>query len=141
MPHHVTNADDLGDWRPGLEAAREHGVVHPLIELPKARVRELAEALGVPSARKPASPCLASRIPYGTAVTPDVPGARRFERDPIEGTNTILTWYEVFPGGCATVRLSSRTDAPEVVDDVTEHAGRVIGFVTRDDLAHVLDAR
>ena len=66
------NADDLGDWRPGLEAAREHGVVHPLIELPKARVRELAEALGVPSARKPASPCLASRIPYGTAVTPDV---------------------------------------------------------------------
>jgi len=66
------NADDLGDWRPGLEAAREHGVVHPLIELPKTRVRELAEALGVPSARKPASPCLASRIPYGTAVTPDV---------------------------------------------------------------------
>jgi uncharacterized protein len=57
---------------PGLEAAREHGVVHPLIELSKARVRELAEVLGVPSARKPASPCLASRIPYGTAVTPDV---------------------------------------------------------------------
>ncbi len=66
------NADDLGDWRPGLEAAREHGVVHPLIELPKARVRALAEALGVPSARKPASPCLASRVPYGTAVTPTV---------------------------------------------------------------------
>src|SRR5215210_7127950 len=66
------NAVGLGDWRPGLEAAREHGVVHPLIELPKARVRELAEALAVPSARKPASPCLASRIPYGTAVTPDV---------------------------------------------------------------------
>jgi pyridinium-3,5-biscarboxylic acid mononucleotide sulfurtransferase len=65
------NADDLGDWRPGLEAAREHGVLHPLIELPKARVRELAEALGVPSARKPASPCLASRIPYGTAVDPE----------------------------------------------------------------------
>jgi uncharacterized protein len=66
------NADDLGDWRPGLEAAREHGVMHPLIDLPKARVRELAEALGVPSARKPASPCLASRIPYGTAVSPAV---------------------------------------------------------------------
>jgi len=66
------NADDLGDWRPGLQAAREHDVVHPLIELPKQRVRELAGALRVPSARKPASPCLASRIPYGTAVTPDV---------------------------------------------------------------------
>jgi pyridinium-3,5-biscarboxylic acid mononucleotide sulfurtransferase len=65
------NADDLGDWRPGLEAAREHGVVHPLIDLPKARVRDLATRLHVPSARKPASPCLASRIPYGTAVTPE----------------------------------------------------------------------
>ena len=64
------NADDLGDWRPGLKAAAEHGVVHPLVELRKRRVRELADALGVPSARKPASPCLASRIPYGTAVTP-----------------------------------------------------------------------
>jgi uncharacterized protein len=66
------NGDDLGDWRPGLQAADEHGVVHPLVELRKDRVRELAEALGVPSARKPASPCLASRIPYGTAVTPAV---------------------------------------------------------------------
>jgi pyridinium-3,5-biscarboxylic acid mononucleotide sulfurtransferase len=65
------NADDLGDWRPGLQAAREHGVVHPLIELSKDRVRQLAEALAVPSAHKPASPCLASRIPYGTAVTPE----------------------------------------------------------------------
>jgi uncharacterized protein len=65
------NADDLGDWRPGLQAAGEHGVVHPLVHLPKARVRELADRLGVPSARKPASPCLASRIPYGTAVTPE----------------------------------------------------------------------
>ena len=64
------NADDLGDWRPGLQAASEHGVVHPLIAVPKARVRELAARLGVPSAAKPASPCLASRIPYGTAVTP-----------------------------------------------------------------------
>ena len=68
------NADDLGDWRPGLRAAEEHGVVHPLLEagVGKEEVRELARALGVPSAEKPASPCLASRIPYGTAVDPDV---------------------------------------------------------------------
>jgi uncharacterized protein len=65
------NADDLGDWRPGLRAASEHGVVHPLIDVSKARVRELAALLDVPSARKPASPCLASRIPYGTEVTPE----------------------------------------------------------------------
>lgn len=64
------NADDAGDWRPGLRAAAEHGVVHPLLEAGagKAAVRALAAALRIPSADKPASPCLASRIPYGTPV-------------------------------------------------------------------------
>jgi pyridinium-3,5-biscarboxylic acid mononucleotide sulfurtransferase len=68
------NADDAGDWRPGLRAAAEHGVRHPLLEagVGKAEVRHLAKLLGVPSAEKPASPCLASRLPYGTRVTPDV---------------------------------------------------------------------
>lgn len=64
------NADDLGDWRPGLRAAEEHNVVHPLLEagIGKDEVRELARKLGVPSAEKPASPCLASRVPHGTPV-------------------------------------------------------------------------
>src|SRR5689334_10294186 len=64
------NADDMGDWRPGLRAAEDHGVLHPLLEagVTKGQVRELARELGVPSAQKPASPCLASRIPYGTQV-------------------------------------------------------------------------
>ena len=67
------NADDAGDWRPGLRAAAAHGVVHPLLEAgaDKAAVRALAAALGVRSAEKPASPCLASRIPYGTPVAPE----------------------------------------------------------------------
>jgi uncharacterized protein len=68
------NADDTGDWRPGLRAAAERGVVHPLLEagVGKEEVRALAAELGVPSAWKPASPCLASRLPYGTEVDPDV---------------------------------------------------------------------
>ncbi|MGI8801926.1 MAG: ATP-dependent sacrificial sulfur transferase LarE [Solirubrobacteraceae bacterium] len=64
------NADDAGDWRPGLRAAADHGVVHPLLEagVGKALVRALAAHFDVPSADKPASPCLASRIPYGVPV-------------------------------------------------------------------------
>jgi pyridinium-3,5-biscarboxylic acid mononucleotide sulfurtransferase len=68
------NADDVGDWRPGLRAAAEHDVRHPLLDacIGKDLVRELARHLGVPSADKPASPCLASRLPYGTPVSADV---------------------------------------------------------------------
>jgi uncharacterized protein len=67
------NADDAGDWRPGLRAAAEHGVRHPLLEagVGKDEVRAMARELRIPSAEKPASPCLASRLPYGTAVTPE----------------------------------------------------------------------
>jgi len=67
------NADDAGDWRPGLRAAEEHGVRHPLLEAGagKEAVRALARSLGIPSADKPATPCLASRVPYGTAVDPE----------------------------------------------------------------------
>jgi uncharacterized protein len=65
------NADDLGDYRPGLRAASELGVVSPLAELgfSKKDVRALAKALGLGNWNYPSSPCLASRIPYGTHVT------------------------------------------------------------------------
>ncbi|MCE9628252.1 MAG: ATP-dependent sacrificial sulfur transferase LarE [Candidatus Eisenbacteria bacterium] len=66
-----TIADDLSDWRPGRRAADERDVRSPLAELGfrKTDVRMAAESLGLSSAHKPASPCLASRIPYGTAIT------------------------------------------------------------------------
>ncbi|MGI8593613.1 MAG: ATP-dependent sacrificial sulfur transferase LarE [Solirubrobacteraceae bacterium] len=66
------NADDEGDWRPGLRAAAEHDVRHPLLEAGagKEQVRALARRLELPSSEKPASPCLASRVPYGTPVDP-----------------------------------------------------------------------
>lgn len=71
-----TNVDDLGDWRPGLIAASEHAVVHPLVDagIDKHGVRAIARLLDVPSADKVASPCLASRVPYGTGVTAAVLG-------------------------------------------------------------------
>jgi uncharacterized protein len=66
-----TNADDLSDWRPGAQAAREHGVASPLAELgfTKLRIREASRLLGLPTWQQPSSPCLSSRLPYGTAVT------------------------------------------------------------------------
>lgn len=67
-----TNVDDLTDYRPGLEAAKEYRVVSPLkeAELTKAEVRRLAKMVGLDVWDKPASPCLSSRIPYGSEVTP-----------------------------------------------------------------------
>lgn len=65
------NLDDLGDVRPGREAARQHGVRSPLVEagLTKAEIRELSRSLGLPTWEKPAMACLASRIPHGIPVT------------------------------------------------------------------------
>ena len=68
-----TNGDDLSDHRPGAAAAREHGVRSPLAELgfTKAEIRLLSRERGIPTWSQPSSPCLSSRIPYGTAVTPE----------------------------------------------------------------------
>ncbi len=66
-----TNADDVGDHRPGRQAANERGVRSPLQEagLNKAEIRSLAQALGLPNWDKPAAACLSSRIPYGTPIS------------------------------------------------------------------------
>lgn len=78
-----TNADDLGDHRPGMKAAREHGIRSPLAEtrLTKAEIRLLSRERGIPTWAQPSSPCLSSRIPHGTPVTPmrlgQVEGAER----------------------------------------------------------------
>ncbi|TVR68850.1 MAG: ATP-dependent sacrificial sulfur transferase LarE [Marinilabiliales bacterium] len=68
-----TNLDDLGDYRPGLKAADEHQVVSPLKDagLTKDDIRLVARLTGLDIWDKPASPCLASRIPYGSSVTRD----------------------------------------------------------------------
>jgi uncharacterized protein len=68
-----SNADDATDHRPGAKAARERGVRSPLQEagLTKHDIREASHALGLPTWDQPASPCLASRLPYGIAVTSD----------------------------------------------------------------------
>lgn len=65
------NADDLRDYRPGIQAAKERGARSPLAELgvTKAEVRQLSQQLGLPWWNKPAQPCLSSRFPYGEEIT------------------------------------------------------------------------
>jgi uncharacterized protein len=65
------NADDLGDYRPGQRAAKQHQIKAPLVEagLSKAEIRELSRRAGLKTWNRPASACLSSRIPYGTPVT------------------------------------------------------------------------
>jgi len=67
------NVDDLGDYRPGQQAAKLHQAEAPLVEagLTKAEVRELSRLTGLSTWDRPASACLSSRIPYGTPVTPE----------------------------------------------------------------------
>lgn len=68
------NTSDLGDYRPGMAAARERSVRSPLIEagIGKPEVRQLAQALGLPVWDKPAMACLSSRVPHGTPITPEL---------------------------------------------------------------------
>jgi len=67
----AANADDLGDYRPGIAAAKEMGIISPLIDagLGKEEIRLLSKEMGLKTWDKPAMACLASRIPYGTAIT------------------------------------------------------------------------
>jgi len=75
-----TNADDVKDWRPGAQAAREHAIASPLalFEFSKSEIRECSRARGMPTWQQPSSPCLSSRLPYGTPVT--VGRLKRVER-------------------------------------------------------------
>jgi uncharacterized protein len=67
------NADDTLDFRPGHRAAKEHRVLAPLLDvgLRKPEIRQLSQRAGLPTWDRPASACLASRVPYGTEVTPE----------------------------------------------------------------------
>ncbi|QQE63976.1 TIGR00268 family protein [Leptolyngbya sp. BL0902] len=81
------NADDLGDYRPGIQAAKERGARSPLAEIgiTKLEVRQISQFLGLPWWDKPAQPCLSSRFPYGEEITLEklhrVGRAERYLRD------------------------------------------------------------
>ena len=127
------NADDMGDHRPGMRAAGEHGVRHPLLEcgLTKADVRDLARAWDLPTWDKPATPCLSSRIAYGEAVTPErvqmIDQAEHWLRR--RGLRLLRVRYH--KGDLARIEVPieelPRLASPEVRDELVP-AFRALGF-------------
>jgi uncharacterized protein len=109
-----THLDDLGEHRPGLQAAMEHGVIAPLVDagLNKSDVRVLARRWNLSNAEKPAAPCLASRVPVGIEVTPE-------KLAQIEAVEAFLREHDIWPARArwheAVVRLEI---PPELFDRV-----------------------
>ncbi|MFS8901796.1 ATP-dependent sacrificial sulfur transferase LarE [Synechococcus sp. H60.2] len=120
------NADDLADYRPGAQAARERGVRSPLAEvgMSKLEVRQLSRHLGLPWWNKPAQPCLSSRFPYGEAITAEklrrVGAAERYLRS--------LGWEQV--------RVRSEKDTARI--ELPPH--QIVEFVQKTDLAALVKA-
>jgi uncharacterized protein len=114
-------ADDAGDHRPGMDAAREHGARAPLLEagLDKAEVRALARQMGLPVWDKPARACLASRIPHGTEVTAE--RLARVERAEEALRAAGLRQYRVRDHG-EVARLELDAEGMEMLADATRRA-------------------
>lgn len=127
-----TNTDDLGDYRPGLEAAREAGVVSPLVELgfTKADVREGAAAMGLSVWDKPAAACLSSRIPYGTSVTRErlaQIGGLEADLRGLGFRQVRVRWHDNLARIELSVAELTRAAEPSVRDRIVE-AGKRHGF-------------
>lgn len=125
-----SNADDGHDYRPGMQAAREHGVRSPLLEagLTKAEIRELSRRMGLPTWDQPSAPCLASRLPYGLAVT-------RERLRQVETAEAVLRErgfreFRVRHHGEVARLEIARAELPRAVEQAAELAARIreIGF-------------
>ncbi|HLI56165.1 MAG TPA: ATP-dependent sacrificial sulfur transferase LarE [Actinomycetota bacterium] len=126
-----TVTDDLGDWRPGQRAATERGARHPMVEagLTKADVRAFSAALGLPTATKPASACLASRLAYGVPVTASA--LARVEQGEEFLSSLGFRVRRVRDLGDDTARVEVGPDELHRVDAATVTAGLVdLGFAT-----------
>ena len=127
-----TNTDDLGDYRPGLQAAKDHGARQPLVDamMSKAEVRELSKELGLSTWDKPQLACLSSRFPYGTEITPE----RLQQVDLLEDGLRALGFRQVrarWHGEVARLELEpdalARAVEPEIRGAILK-LGRELGF-------------
>jgi len=127
-----TNVDDLGDFRPGIAAARDHGAHMPMVEagLRKDEIRSLSRALGLRTWDKPQLACLSSRFPYGTRITPE----RLRQVDDFEDGLRALGFRQLrvrYHDTIARLEIDV-VDLPRLVDDAVRPAvvalGKRLGF-------------
>lgn len=128
-----TNTDDLGDYRPGLDAAKEARVISPLVDvgMNKADVRRHSKALGLGVWDKPASACLSSRLPYGTSVTRErlaQIGGLEEDLRALGFRQLRVRWHEKIARIEIAVEEMARAFDPAVRDRMVE-AGKRHGFV------------
>lgn len=130
------NADDIGDFRPGIKAAEEFNARAPLKEvgLTKAEIRELSRLLGLPTADKPQMACLSSRIPYGELVNPEklkmIEEAENILRD-MGFSDVRVRHHELKQGILARIEIS-QNDIKKIFDNgayvVVGEALKKIGY-------------
>lgn len=128
------NADDARDYRPGAQAAHEHGVHSPMQDagLSKQEIRTLSLMLGLPTWDQPAAPCLASRLPYGLAVTAERLGAVERAEDALRALG-LRAFRVRHHGDAARLEL-----APEDLASAPERAASWLGAVRGAGFARVL---
>jgi pyridinium-3,5-biscarboxylic acid mononucleotide sulfurtransferase len=129
-----TQADDLGDDRPGLKASREAGVVSPLLEasFSKSEVREAARFLGLTVWDKPAMPCLSSRIAHGEEITVDRLGMVGQAESYIKSLTGVRNLRVRFRNSSARIEVAPEERTvffDEKIMDQIDHELRRLGFV------------
>lgn len=127
-----TNLDDLGDYRPGIEALRQNGIRSPLVEtnFSKSQIRELAKSVGLSVHDKPSNSCLASRIPWGQRVTAEKLTRIEFGETVVKQLTKIKQVRVRDLNGSAKIEVE-KNDISEfnngVLDKITEKL-KMIGF-------------
>jgi len=129
-----SNADDQNDYRPGRKAVAELAVLSPLLEagLSKPEIRSLARSLGLPTWNRPASPCLASRFPYGTFITRD--GLARVAA----GESFLASLgFEIVRVRCSQASVQLEV-APLEIDRLVQHREAIVVFFRNLGFKYVL---
>ncbi len=128
-----TNLDDLGDYRPGIEALKQNGIRSPLVEnnLTKIEIRKIAQSVGLSVFDKPSNSCLASRIPWGQQITSERLARIEYGEKIVKQTAKLKQVRVRDIQGIAKIEVNKNeiplVSSPEILDEITSKL-KLIGF-------------